>query len=210
MTETTTVNLLRREITTLSELAALPVGAIIEDRDGDQAERDQHGVWRSASFPGERLHDTAVAAFYLPATVLNADELEKYTLDGFRLGDLAKVVTNDYAIAVSAGRVGLVERISQGHLYLRFPGGIVLPLEPDEVAAIGSAGIEPGATVEVTADAEGQHQVRIGRRGFVIARVVTDHFEPHWLVQFDLNSPWFTNGAVMPETCLKVASPVRL
>jgi hypothetical protein len=123
-------NLFPRVVETPETLAALPVGAMIVDRDGDTFERLAHGMWRGNAFPN-RVGD-AVVAVYLPVQVTNHAELAELVLDGYRLGDLVRVATADYWIAVTPGTVGVVERIQDGYLWLRFQGGLVLPLKPSE------------------------------------------------------------------------------
>ncbi|MEV4642744.1 hypothetical protein AB0J80_35910 [Actinoplanes sp. NPDC049548] len=198
-------NLFPETLATLDELKAAPVGAVIIDSDGDTFERRPHGTWRGNSFPHAITDE--VLAMYLPATVENHAELAGLELEGYRLGHLVRVLTNEYAIAISAGTAGVVERIVGPHLFVRFRGGMVVPLLTSEVEPVASTGIHLNARVTVTRAGTFNHgPLDKGAIGVVTGRA-SGYIEPSWIVSIEGNSPWFhlTADWVFPESALAIA-----
>lgn len=200
---TAQANLFPQTLETIDDLVTAPVGTMIEDSDGDTWERTTHGTWRGDAVP-YRLLDEAMAV-YLPAEVLNHAELAGQELSGYRLGDLVKVVANDYAMTVSAGTNGVVERIVGDALYVRFRGGVVCPLHCDEIKPVARSGVQRSDRVVVTEDIFPHAPLGKGASGYVIGRV-PGCIEPTWAVRIEGDSPWFCAaiGWQFPESAIAV------
>ncbi|GGN40241.1 hypothetical protein FHR83_007080 [Actinoplanes campanulatus] len=188
-------NLLTREIAAIEQLAALPVGTVIRDKDGDHWTRERNGGWWSEVLQA-RMFDPAVSC-YLPAVVTNYDELSLADLDGYKLGDLIKVLTADYALAITPGAVCVVERIYGEMLHVRDGNGLVMPLKPDEVAPL-EAGPEITVNQRVRLIVNGEiFGVKTGSFGTVIGPQ-PGALEPTWMVVFDNASPWSSRPTGWP------------
>lgn len=201
------INLFPEILFTLDELMATPVGALIRDSDGDLFERRPHGIWRCDRLP-QALTDEHLLQ-YGPFAVENHAELTALELDGYRLGHLVRVLTNDYAVAVGKGENGVIERIEAGHLWLRFTGGQVVPLLPAEVEPVHTNNIRMNAYVDVTRDVFPHAPLGKGAVGIVIGRV-PGCIEPTWIVRIVGESPWFGEFAAWqyPESALVLAEDV--
>ncbi|MEU4155723.1 hypothetical protein [Actinoplanes sp. NPDC026670] len=199
-------NLVVRQITSVSELAAAPVGAVIRDAQGDQHERLALGMWRSNAL-AHRLTDEELAQ-YLPATFVNHDEIVGFELDGIHLGDLVRITGNEYARIVGAGQNGVVERIVGEFLYVRFKGGMVTAVKPEEVEPVELAGdVKQYARVRVAREAGFAHgPLGPGAEGIVLGKAVGAYVEPSWVVRVEGDSPWFghVQGWIYPESALQV------
>jgi hypothetical protein len=198
------INLFPEILFTLDELMAAPVGAIIRNPDGDLFVRRPHGIWRSTVLP-DALTDEHML-YYGPFAVANHAELTGLELDGYRLGHLVRVLTNDYAVAVGKGENGVIERVDGRYLWLRFKGGQVVPLLPVEVEPVHTNNIRLNAYVEVARDVFPHAPLGKGAVGVVIGRV-PGCIEPTWIVRIVGESPWFVESAAWqyPESALVLA-----
>lgn len=114
-------------ITGIDDLVALPVGARFQDRDGDVFVKTDQDTYTSYhyTFPATYM------AEYLPALVVA--EPTRYSV-----GDEVRIISPEFLGArVVPGDIGTVVRIEDaGHLQVRFPDNLHLPLKPDEVELV--------------------------------------------------------------------------